>query len=272
IGRIVPNFIGDIWGPFNALITCTFACAIISICMLAATNTAGIIAIAVLYGLFSGAFLPNMSQKLGTHSHSFPCGLAGTPITGALLTTDLHWNRPIAFSAVRPLFYFTIHHEHSLIDDPLGLRLPGWSSIDHCETPYCKGKEDLEGIDAIFEERSSTLYPIRPAFRDTLPRNILFPSVRMKHLLMFSKENSEEVTLSTHAHTPLITNLCILETGQQLVPRIKHHYLYLLPVNCKVLKVQILVIARTSSKLSGFFQRLKERDPLLALFTTFGDL
>jgi MFS transporter, MCT family, solute carrier family 16 (monocarboxylic acid transporters), member 10 len=28
-------------------------------------------------------------------------GLAGTPITGALLTSELKWARPIAFSAVR---------------------------------------------------------------------------------------------------------------------------------------------------------------------------
>ncbi|PVF96842.1 MFS general substrate transporter [Serendipita vermifera] len=114
IGRIVPNFIGDVWGPFNALITCTFACAIISICMLAATNTAGIIAIAVLYGLFSGAYISLISPlfaSLAKHVSEIGirmglafsvlsfAGLAGTPITGALLTTELHWTRPIAFSA-----------------------------------------------------------------------------------------------------------------------------------------------------------------------------
>ena len=55
IGRIVPNFIGDIWGPFNTIIVCALSCAVLIICLLAAKTAAGIIVIAVLYGLFSGA-------------------------------------------------------------------------------------------------------------------------------------------------------------------------------------------------------------------------
>lgn len=46
---------GDYWGSFNAVTSCSIACAILAICMLAATDTSGIIAISVLYGLFSGA-------------------------------------------------------------------------------------------------------------------------------------------------------------------------------------------------------------------------
>jgi hypothetical protein len=34
-------------------------------------------------------------------------GLAGTPITGALLTSELKWARPIAFSAVRLSLLFS---------------------------------------------------------------------------------------------------------------------------------------------------------------------
>jgi hypothetical protein len=55
IGRIVPSLIGDVWGSFNALIVTTMACGILSLCMLAAKNTVGILAICVFYGLFSGA-------------------------------------------------------------------------------------------------------------------------------------------------------------------------------------------------------------------------
>lgn len=113
IGRIVPNLIGDIWGSFNALIISTAACTILSICMLAAKNTAGILAICVFYGLFSGAYFSLISPlfaSLANHVSetgirlgvgftvvSFSC-LAGTPIAGALLTPHLHWARPIAFS------------------------------------------------------------------------------------------------------------------------------------------------------------------------------
>jgi len=55
IGRIIPNFIGDVWGPFNTLLLCTIANAILTFCTLAATNAGGIVAICVLYGIFSGA-------------------------------------------------------------------------------------------------------------------------------------------------------------------------------------------------------------------------
>lgn len=55
IGRILPNLIGDFWGPFNAIIVCTMCCTVLIFAMLGATDAAGIIAISVLYGLFSGA-------------------------------------------------------------------------------------------------------------------------------------------------------------------------------------------------------------------------
>lgn len=55
IGRILPNLFGDIWGPFNAVLVCTGICIVLIFAMLAATTASGIIAICVLYGLFSGA-------------------------------------------------------------------------------------------------------------------------------------------------------------------------------------------------------------------------
>ncbi|PVF96839.1 MFS general substrate transporter [Serendipita vermifera] len=119
IGRIVPNFFGDIWGAFNALIVCTFACAVIGISMLGATSTGGIIAICALYGLFSGAYISLLGPLFATLSNhvsemgirmglafsvlSF-AGLGGTPIMGALLTSELKWSRPIAFSGACVFF------------------------------------------------------------------------------------------------------------------------------------------------------------------------
>ncbi|CAG7852879.1 SubName: Full=Related to Monocarboxylate transporter {ECO:0000313/EMBL:CCA69308.1} [Serendipita indica DSM 11827] len=114
IGRIVPNFIGDIWGPFNTIIVCTISCAILIICLLAAKTAAGIIVIAVLYGIFSGAYISLISPLFATLSRSISeigirlgfaftvvafSGLAGTPIMGALLTNELKWSRPIGLSA-----------------------------------------------------------------------------------------------------------------------------------------------------------------------------
>jgi len=112
IGRIVPNFIGDIWGPFNAIIACTLVCAVLIFAMIAATSTGGIIAICVLYGLFSGAYVSLMGPLFASLANNLAeigirlgfaftiiafAGLAGTPIGGALLTEDLIWVRPLSF-------------------------------------------------------------------------------------------------------------------------------------------------------------------------------
>ncbi|KIM24492.1 hypothetical protein M408DRAFT_331736 [Serendipita vermifera MAFF 305830] len=113
IGRILPNFLGDIWGPFNAILVCTFGCAVLIFSMLAATNAGGIIAIAVLYGLFSGAYVSLISPLFASLANNLAeigirlgfaftivafAGLIGTPISGALLTEDLLWARPLCFS------------------------------------------------------------------------------------------------------------------------------------------------------------------------------
>jgi len=114
IGRIVPNFIGDIWGPFNAAIVCCLACAVLILGMLGATSAGGIIAIAVLYGLFSGAYISLISPLFASLANSISeigirmglaftliafAGLSGTPINGALLTDKLLWARPIGFGS-----------------------------------------------------------------------------------------------------------------------------------------------------------------------------
>ncbi|CAG7848393.1 SubName: Full=Related to monocarboxylate transporter 2 {ECO:0000313/EMBL:CCA73651.1} [Serendipita indica DSM 11827] len=119
IGRIAPNFIGDIWGPFNTIIVCTIACAVLVISLLAANDAAGIIVVAVLYGIFSGAHISLISPLFASLSRSISeigirlgltftvvafAGLACTPIMVALLTDELKWNRPIGLSAARPLF------------------------------------------------------------------------------------------------------------------------------------------------------------------------
>lgn len=142
IGRILPNFISDIWGPYNTIIVTTLACAIISISMLAAKDAGGIVAISVLYGLFSGActyphshlsyslILTPTSSDVSLISPLFAslassiseigirlglaftvcsvAALAGTPIAGALLTDELLWKRPIAFGAACMFFAFIL--------------------------------------------------------------------------------------------------------------------------------------------------------------------
>jgi hypothetical protein len=56
-GRVLPNFLADHFGVFNLLVTSSAACGITILCWIPATDTAGVIVFAILYGFFSGAFI-----------------------------------------------------------------------------------------------------------------------------------------------------------------------------------------------------------------------
>ncbi|GFF27512.1 monocarboxylate permease homologue, mch4 [Aspergillus udagawae] len=99
-GRIVPGLLGLRFGPLNILLGSAIISGILSLCWIAISNTGGLIALAVLYGFFSGAFVslpavalmaltPNL-QTLGTRMGmcSLLCGfgsLCGAPVAGAIL-------------------------------------------------------------------------------------------------------------------------------------------------------------------------------------------
>lgn len=103
VGRLVPNALADRIGALNVLIPCTLACGVLAFTWTAVHENAGLIAFAILYGFFSGAFvslppstitsLSNDLSKVGTRlGMSFGiCGigvLIGSPVGGALL--NLH--------------------------------------------------------------------------------------------------------------------------------------------------------------------------------------
>lgn len=113
IGRIIPNFLSNIWGPLNIILVSNLCCAILVFATLFATNAAGIVTIAVLYGIFSGAFVSLISPltaslangiteigiRLGFAFTIIAFGtLIGIPISGALLTDELLWPRMLCFS------------------------------------------------------------------------------------------------------------------------------------------------------------------------------
>ncbi|GIJ84878.1 hypothetical protein Asppvi_003729 [Aspergillus pseudoviridinutans] len=99
-GRIVPGLLGLRFGPLNILLGSAIISGILSLCWVAVCNAGGLIAFAVLYGFFSGAFVslpavaltaltPNL-QTLGTRMGmcSLLCGfgsLCGAPVAGAIL-------------------------------------------------------------------------------------------------------------------------------------------------------------------------------------------
>ncbi|KAG0699131.1 MFS general substrate transporter [Suillus ampliporus] len=116
-GRTIPNFLGDIIGPFNVMIPCTIMSGGLLFLMFAATNLGGTIAFGILYGFFSGGFISLITPAAASFSKdineigirigitSFVISFAlltGNPIAGALVevNTRYFWYRPLVFASV----------------------------------------------------------------------------------------------------------------------------------------------------------------------------
>jgi len=56
-GRVLPNFLADRMGNFNLVIVASSWTALLIFIWPSATNTGGIIAFAIFYGFFSGAYI-----------------------------------------------------------------------------------------------------------------------------------------------------------------------------------------------------------------------
>ncbi|KAG8727385.1 hypothetical protein FRC12_022543 [Ceratobasidium sp. 428] len=114
-GRTIPNFVADKYGPFNLLIPCATISGVLIFAMLGVKSSGALVAFGLLYGFFSGAFislvppvfvsLSRNMQEIGLRMGLafFVLGfsaLTGTPIAGALLSTQFTWWKPILFSGV----------------------------------------------------------------------------------------------------------------------------------------------------------------------------
>ena len=99
-GRIVPGLLGQRLGPLRILFTSAIISGLLSLSWIAIHHASGLIALAVLYGFFSGAFvsLPAVALTILTPNHrtlgtrmgmcSVLCGLGslcGAPVAGAIL-------------------------------------------------------------------------------------------------------------------------------------------------------------------------------------------
>jgi len=115
IGRTIPNATADRIGSFNTIIPVTVIIGALVFVMFAATTPGGLIVFAIIYGIFSGAFISLLPPMLASFSRSpdemgLRIGfgycfsalamLTGTPIDGALLGPEDHWAKPIIFSGV----------------------------------------------------------------------------------------------------------------------------------------------------------------------------
>jgi len=69
-GRILPNFVADEVGPFNVIVPCAVVAGALTLGLIGTHSAGGIVAIAALYGFFSGSFvsLPPVFQILASCS------------------------------------------------------------------------------------------------------------------------------------------------------------------------------------------------------------
>ncbi|KAF8595642.1 MFS general substrate transporter [Ceratobasidium sp. AG-I] len=114
-GRTLPNFIADKLGPFNLLIACSMITGALIFAIFGIKSSGALIAFSILYGFFSGAYISLISpifvslsknmQEIGIRlGIAFAilglAALVGTPISGALLSDELTWWKPITFSGI----------------------------------------------------------------------------------------------------------------------------------------------------------------------------
>ena len=99
-GRIIPNFLGDMFGCLNVMVPCVSGAMVLAWCWIADKNTAGLIVWAILYGFFTGCFVsmpppiivslsPNLDTIGARMGMVFSIGglgiLIGNPVAGAVL-------------------------------------------------------------------------------------------------------------------------------------------------------------------------------------------
>ncbi|KAL4935185.1 hypothetical protein BDV06DRAFT_234576 [Aspergillus oleicola] len=121
-GRTIPNAMADRFGPFNLIAPCCMMVGVLILCLMAVTNQAGMIVIAIFSGFFSGALigLPPLcfvaltedKSKIGTRigmgfgMMAFGV-LAGGPGAGDILGGanggKMDWNGVWIFGGVSPL-------------------------------------------------------------------------------------------------------------------------------------------------------------------------
>ncbi|KAH6903251.1 major facilitator superfamily domain-containing protein [Coprinopsis sp. MPI-PUGE-AT-0042] len=115
LGRILPTLFVSRFGPFNVLIFIALMCAVLEFCTLAVKDAAGTVVYAIMFGFFSGAYISLLPPAITSLAHSQSeigsrlglCftftgigGLVGTPIAGALLTSQYIFWRPVVFAGI----------------------------------------------------------------------------------------------------------------------------------------------------------------------------
>ncbi|KAF4612691.1 hypothetical protein D9613_011773 [Agrocybe pediades] len=113
VGRLVGNYLADVYGPYTVVVPCTAITAVSIFTVFAIKTSGSLIAVSIFYGFFAGgwlslsvsaiASLARHPSEVGARSGlSFAVTSIGTlfapPIQGALLTSHFNWKAPIIFS------------------------------------------------------------------------------------------------------------------------------------------------------------------------------
>ncbi|KAF8957730.1 MFS general substrate transporter [Flammula alnicola] len=117
-GRIAAGFLAGIAGVGNLVIASTLCCSILIFAMIAISNVASVVTIAIIYGFWAGVYVALMAPMVANLADDISeiglrmgigftlagvGGLIGTPIEGALLTSQYHWWRAGVFSGIMAL-------------------------------------------------------------------------------------------------------------------------------------------------------------------------
>ncbi|KAL2833572.1 major facilitator superfamily domain-containing protein [Aspergillus pseudoustus] len=119
-GRTIPNAIADKLGPFNLITPCCAMVGVLILCMIAVSNQAGLIVIAIFSGFFSGALIglpplcfvaltedkSKIGTRIGMGFGMMSLGvLAGGPGAGDILSGhgSMNWNGLWVFGGVSTL-------------------------------------------------------------------------------------------------------------------------------------------------------------------------
>ncbi|KAI0766850.1 MFS general substrate transporter [Trametes elegans] len=115
IGRLSPGFFANRLGVENIITVATFVCAAFILGMIGLGSLASVIVIGIIYGFFAGTYIAMLAPLLAHLTDNFSelgarMGIAfalagigtltGTPIDGALLTSNYIWWRPALFSGI----------------------------------------------------------------------------------------------------------------------------------------------------------------------------
>ncbi|KAG2055978.1 MFS general substrate transporter [Suillus hirtellus] len=118
VGRVSAGYIAGYIGVLNSTVISAISCGLILLGTIGLSSLASVVIIGVLYGYFQGVYTALLSPLMATLTHdpselggwmgvSFFLGgfgsLIGTPISGALLTSDYIWWRPALFSGIAAL-------------------------------------------------------------------------------------------------------------------------------------------------------------------------